>query len=135
MIAEDELKQRMKIFSVWIMQLVDELPKTMTASILSKQPLRAGTAIGANYRSVCRAKSNADFAAKLAIVEEEADETIYWLELLTAGNMVKEDRIRSLIKEANEFVAITVASIKTIRQSIEKSKIKNSNSKIYVPIV
>ncbi|OGW95500.1 MAG: four helix bundle protein [Omnitrophica bacterium RIFCSPLOWO2_12_FULL_44_17] len=133
--AEDELKQRMKIFSVRIMQLVDELPKTMTASILSKQLLRAGTAIGANYRSVCRAKSNADFAAKLAIVEEEADETIYWLELLTAGNMVKEDRIRSLIKEANEFVAITVASIKTIRQSIEKSKIKNSNSKIYVPIV
>ena len=77
--------------------------------------MRAGTSVGANYRAACRARSRADFIAKMGVVEEEADETVYWLELLLEAKLVALDQIQCLIKEANEITSIVVASIKTAR--------------------
>lgn len=78
----DEMKQRTRVFALRVIRLVEALPKTRTAEVLGKQLLRCGTSVGANYRASCRAKSQADFIAKMGIVEEEADEAIYWIELL-----------------------------------------------------
>ena len=80
--TQDEMKQRTKTLALRIMKLVERLPATKTADVLGKQLLRSGTSVGANYRAACRAKSTADFIFKLSIVEEEADESIYWIELL-----------------------------------------------------
>ena len=91
------------------------LPRKRTADILGRQLVRSATSIGANYRSACRGKSTADVIAKLSIVEEEADESVYWLELLVEAGFVREDRVLPLIRESNEIVAMTVASIKTLR--------------------
>ena len=96
--------------------MVEALPKSRTADMIGRQLLRCRTSVGANYRSACRGKSTADVLAKLAIVEEEADETIYWLELLIETKIVSANDVESLIKESNEIVAMTVASIKTLRK-------------------
>ena len=127
---EDELKNRMQRFAVEVVRLVNELPKKQSAGVLGKQLLRCGTSIGANYRAACRAKSKADFIAKLAIVEEEADEAIYWLELLVSTDIAAEESVGHLIEEASEFVAIAVSSIKTMRgPSLAQSKIQIPKSK------
>ena len=110
---EQEFKKRTKQFALCVIELVDELPTRRTADVLGRQLVRSGTSVGANYRSACRGKSAADVFAKLAIVEEEADETIYWLELLVEAKIVAETRVT--MKESNEIVAMTVASIKTLR--------------------
>jgi four helix bundle protein len=83
--------------------------------VISRQLLRSATSIGANYRAACRGKSTADVISKLSIVEEEADESVYWLELLVESNIVPESQVTDLLKEANEIVAMIVASIKTLR--------------------
>jgi four helix bundle protein len=83
--------------------------------VISRQLLRCATSIGANYRAACRGESTADVMAKLAIVEEEADEAVYWMELLTESGVVPAAQVTELIKEANEILAMTVASIKTLR--------------------
>ena len=112
----EELKERTKNFAIEILKFVDELPaKNRTAEVLGRQLLRSGTSVGANYRSACRAKSRADFVAKMGIVEEEADETIYWTELLVEAKVTPKDRVTWLLREADELVAIAVASIKTAR--------------------
>jgi four helix bundle protein len=95
--------------------LVESLPRSRTADIIGRQLLRSGTSIGANYRAACRGKSKADVISKLAIVEEEADETVYWLELLIESKVVEPSRVDSLLRETNEIVAMVVASIKTLR--------------------
>jgi four helix bundle protein len=112
---EQAFKQRTQKLALQIMELVEALPKSRSADVIGRQLLRCGTSIGANYRSACRGKSIADVLAKLAIVEEEADETIYWLELLIAAKIVRANDIGILIKESDEIVAMTVASIKTLR--------------------
>mgnify|MGYP003579880878 CR=1 FL=1 len=112
---EQEFKHRTKRLALHVIKLVEELPRSRTAEVLGRQLLRSGTSAGANYRSACRGKSTADVLAKLAIVEEEADETIYWLELLVEAKIVAESRVVELTKETNENVAMTVASIKTLR--------------------
>jgi len=112
---EREFKRRTKQLALRVIDLVDELPKRSTADVIGRQLVRSATSVGANYRSACRGKSTADVLAKLAIVEEEADETIYWLELLIEANIVREARVAELMKETNEIVAMTVASIKTLR--------------------
>jgi four helix bundle protein len=112
---EQEFKQRTKRLALRVIELVEELPKNRTADVLGRQLLRSATSVGANYRSACRGKSTADVLAKLAIVEEEADETVYWLELLVEAKIVPESRVTPLLKESNEIVAMTVASIKTLR--------------------
>ncbi len=127
---EDELKQSTKTFAVNIIALVEELPNIRSAKALENQLLRCGTSVGANYRSACRAKSRADFIAKLAAVEEEADEAIYWLELLVAARLVEKRRVESLIQEAHEFVCIVVSSIKTMRLRQETHASLNLKSKI-----
>ena len=112
---EQEFKKRTKQLALCVIELVDELPTRRTADVLGRQLVRSGTSVGANYRSACRGKSAADVLAKLAIVEEEADETIYWLELLVEAKIVAETRVTEIMKESNEIVAMTVASIKTLR--------------------
>jgi four helix bundle protein len=112
---ELEFKQRTKRLALRVIKLVEELPKSTTDDVIGRQLTRSATSVGANYRAACRGKSTADVLSKLAIVEEEADETIYWLELLVEAKIVPESRIRDLIQEADEIVAMTVSSIKTLR--------------------
>lgn len=112
----NDLKDRTKAFAIRIIKLVESLPKGKTADVIGRQLLRSGTSVAANYRSSCRARSNADFIAKMGVVEEEADETIFWMELLIESGMVKQERLYALMKEADELLAIIVASIRTARK-------------------
>lgn len=112
----NDLKQRTKDFALRVIKLVESLPNNRTSDVLGKQLLRSGTSVGANYRAACRARSAAEFQAKMGIVEEEADESCYWIELLTDSKQVKASRVADLLKEASELTAIAVASIKTSRQ-------------------
>lgn len=114
---EQEFKTRTKEIALRIIRLVDALPKSTVGYVLGKQLLRSGTSIGANYRAACRGKSRADVAHKLQIVEEEADESIYWIELLVDAGIVSEKMVVLLKGDVNEIVAMTVASIKTLRLS------------------
>jgi four helix bundle protein len=111
-----ELQARTKAFALRIIKLVDVLPRTATGQIIGRQLLRSATSVGANYRSACRGQSHAEFAAKLSIVVEEADESLYWLELLEEAGLVKRERLTELLKEANELLAITAAARKTAKQ-------------------
>jgi four helix bundle protein len=100
---------------------VQSLPKQDTAIILGRQLLRAGTSVGANYRSACRAKSRADFISKLKIVEEECDESIYWMELLREARIGNDALLMGLIEEAGQILSIIVASIRTARSRANSS--------------
>lgn len=111
------MKQRTKLFALGVIQLVESLPKERTTGVLGGQLLRAGTSVGSNYRSACRAKSTADFISKMGIVEEEADESLYWMELLIDAGIEVNRKMEALMKEAGELLSITVASIKTARKS------------------
>ena len=91
------------------------MPKKQTADIIGKQLLRSAMSVGANYRAACRGKSSADVLHKLAIVEEEGDETLYWMELLVESHMIPEKRLTDLMSETNQIIAMTVSSIKTLR--------------------
>jgi four helix bundle protein len=113
----DHMQKRTKAFALRIIKLSEGLPHTRTAEIIGRQLLRCGTSVGANYRSACRAKSLADFIAKMAIVEEEADEVIYWLDLLVESGLLQQRQITDLLSEADQIVAMTVASIKTARRN------------------
>ncbi|MGH9454526.1 MAG: four helix bundle protein [Terriglobia bacterium] len=115
LVTSEDLKARTKSFALRIIMLVDAVPRRVAGQVISKQLLRAATSVGANYRAACRAQSRADFAAKLSIVVEEADESVYWLELLRESSLVKPERLERLLKEANELVAIAVASRKTAK--------------------
>ena len=118
----DDLKARTKQFALRVIRLVETLPKSRTADALGKQLLRAATSVGANYRAACRGRSAAEFQAKLGIVEEEADESGYWIELLVESGLVKAALVQSLLDEAGELTAITVASIKTSRRQIVRKR-------------
>ena len=113
--TEQEFKDRTKQIALRIIRLVESLPNTNTAQIIGKQLLRSATSVGANYRAACRGKSTADILHKLAIVEEEADESLYWLELLIESEIVTEKKLSVLMSDINETVAMTVSSIKTLR--------------------
>ena len=116
MSGDTDLKARTKSFALRIIKMVDALPNTRSANVIGNQLLRSGTSVGANYRAACRARSTAEFVAKLGIVEEEADECGYWLELLLDSGLMTHKQLSELMKEADELVAITVASIKTARK-------------------
>ena len=111
-----DLKARTKSFALRVIKVVDALPNTRSANVIGHQLLRSGTSVGANYRAACRARSTAEFVAKLGVVEEEADESGYWMELLIDSGLMSQAQLGELLKEADELVAITVASIKTARQ-------------------
>ena len=125
---EKEFKNRTKRLALRAIKVVGALPNGYVAETIGKQLLRSATSVGANYRAACRGKSIADVVHKLSIVEEEADETIYWMELLIEAEIFPETRLATVISETNEIVAMTVASIKTLRES--KSAIQNPKSKI-----
>jgi four helix bundle protein len=93
------------------------MPRSLAGQIIGRQLLRSATSVGANYRAACRVQSRAEFAAKLSIVVEEADESLYWLEILSESGLVKPERLRELIKEADEVVAIATSSRKTVKAS------------------
>src|SRR5213080_5488901 len=122
-----DLKKRTKAFALRILKLVDALPKTTAGRALSSQIVRSGTSVAANYRAACRAKSTADFIVKVGIVEEEADETLFWLELLEESELVTAAKLAALQQEANELIAITVTSIKTARRN------RADNSALRIP--
>jgi four helix bundle protein len=115
-VNEQQFKARTKQLALRVIRLVESLPNTKTAEVIGKQILRSATSVGANYRDACRAKSKADLVAKLSIVEEEVDETIYWLELLIESQLIASDKVANLLNEAHQILAMTVASIKTLRE-------------------
>ena len=110
-----ELKARTKTFSLRVIKLVNALPHSLASQVIGKQLLRAATSVGANYRAACRAQSKSDFAAKISIVLEEADESLYWLELIGESGLIKAERLKDLLREANELTAIVNASRKTAK--------------------
>ncbi|MBU6399587.1 MAG: four helix bundle protein [Verrucomicrobia bacterium] len=111
------LQRRTKRFALQIVEFCESLPHDEACGVLRRQLLRCGTSVGANYRAACRAKSKADFISKMGNVEEEADESGYWLELLVDAGKVSPRQASSLLEEANELVAIAVASINTARRN------------------
>lgn len=114
-VTPEEMKRRTQRFALGIMRLAPQLGRGPVADVLVRQLIRCGTSVGANYRAACAARSGADFVAKLGIVQEEADECVYWLELATAGGLARAERVAALIQEAREILAMTVASIRTAR--------------------
>ncbi len=130
MINESQMKERTKQFALRILKLADALPKTRSGNAIAAQIVRSGTSVAANYRALCRAKSRADFINKTSIVEEEADESCFWLELLVDAGLLGAQEVQPLLQEASEITAILVASRKTAvaRQrpfENRKSKIEN----------
>jgi len=117
-----ELAQRTKAFALRILKVVASLPKSREADILAKQLLRAGTSVGANYREARRGRSRADFAAKIGICVHEADESLYWLELLAEPKMVRAELLWDLQREASQLIAIFAASAKTVRPRSDVGK-------------
>jgi four helix bundle protein len=112
---EKTFKTRTKKLAVTIIKEVGNLPRSLASEVIGKQLIRSGTSIGANYRAACRAKSTADMINKLKIVEEESDETEYWLEILVEADLIPESQISSIYKETDEILSMAVASIKTLR--------------------
>ncbi len=110
---ESELKQRTKQFSLRVMKLIAALPGGVEARAIGSQLVRSGTSVGANYRAACRGRSKAEFIAKLGTVEEEADESAFWMELIIEGGLMEKSRVEPLLHEANELVAIIAASRKS----------------------
>lgn len=113
---EEQFKQRTKQLALRVIRLVETLPRTKSAEVIGKQLVRSATSVGANYRAACRAKSTADIINKLKIVEEEADETLYWLELIVEADLMPLARVKDLMSETDEIIAMTVASLKTLRK-------------------
>jgi four helix bundle protein len=122
---ENEFKRRTKGIALRVIKVIEALPPTKAAEVIGRQLLRSGTSVGANYQAACRGRSPADAIAKLAIVEEEADESIYWIELLIEAGILPANRLSNLADELNEIVAMTVPSQKTLRRNNPKSKIPN----------
>ena len=111
----EQLKERTKQFAIRVVRLFCSLPKTDEAKVIGKQALRSRTSVAANYRAVCRARSKAEFVARIGVVVEEADETVFWLELLVETAIVSQARMSGLLAEANELLAIFAASQRTSR--------------------
>jgi len=128
----EELKKRTEQFGLRCIKAVETLPNTRTADVLGRQLLRSATSVGANYRSACRAQSKRDFISKVAIAIEEADESLYWLEMIVEAGLLSEKRLADLMKEGNEIVAILTASSRTAKRNL-RSPISNQKSKISNP--
>jgi four helix bundle protein len=127
---EREMIARTKQFALRTMKLVGALPKTIQGRAIGSQLMRSGTSVAANYRAACRARSKAEFIAKLGTVEEEADESAFWLELIIEGELLSSAQVQPLLLEASELVAITAASKKTASGTLARSQIANRKSQI-----
>ena len=112
---EAEFRRRTKKLALWVIPLVDELPNTKSSRVIANQLIRSGTGVGSNYRAACCAKSKTDMAVKMGTVIEEADETVYWLELLVEANMVTKERVAHVHQEASEIFLMATSSRKTLR--------------------
>ena len=113
-----ELKNRTKIFAIKIVRLTELLPNKQIGWTITNQIIRSGTSVAANYRAVCRAKSDKDFISKMETVIEESDETLFWLELIIELDLIKNNDFSDLKKEANELIAIFVSSVKTVKSRL-----------------
>ena len=122
-----ELQDRTKRFALRVLVLINRLPNTIGGRVLANQLARSATSVGANYRAACRARSRAEFASKLGIVAEEADESLYWLELIGDGNFLPEKKIASLLAEADEITAIFTSSRRSASR-LQPSTIKPQTS-------
>ena len=109
----DALKTRTKDFAIRIFRLVDALPKSVQGRAVLNQIIRSGTSMAANYRAACRARSRAEFIAKIGVVEEEVDETLFWLELIIETGLLPLTKLKPLLREGDEIVSIMVASLKS----------------------
>ncbi len=129
----DEFRNRTRTFALRVIRLVEALPKSVTGRVVADQLLRCATSVGANYRAACRAKSRADFIAKMRIVEEECDESLYWMELLVKSGQVPAARLGDLMKEGDALVALVVASVKTARSRQQPAAPRRRQSPIVNP--
>jgi four helix bundle protein len=128
-----ELKNRTKAFALRVMNLVDALPKSIKARAIANQLIRSGTSVAANYRAACRARSKAEFISKIGTVEEEADESALWMELIIEDKLLPDKKVRSLHTEASELVAIMASSYISASRNLQqrqKSTIRNQKSAI-----
>ncbi len=114
------LKRRTKRFALRILKLVQALPKSDEARVISRQLLRCGTSVGANYRAVCRARSRKEFISKMSVVVEEADETIFWFEIVIEGGVAGAARMKPIVDEANQLLAIFAASLRTAQRAAKR---------------
>ena len=136
--TEDDLKKRTKLFALRILKLVAALPKTLAGRTIGGQLVRSGTSVAANYRAACRARSKAEFISRLGVVEEEADESALWLELIMESQLMKKTLVEPLWTEADEIVAIMTSSRKSASKSlvtvgssrVSRAQIKNQESKL-----
>ena len=124
---KQELLGRTKMFALRSLRLVDHLPRTMSGRAIGNQLVRSATSVGANYRAACRSRSRAEFAAKLGVDAEEADESVYWLELISGGKLLPEAKVEDLLKEANELTAIFTCARRTSSRN-QTSKLKHQTS-------
>jgi four helix bundle protein len=120
----NELRQRTKRFGLRVMKLVEALPNGSIGRAIAGQLVRSGTAVGANYRAACRGRSRVEFIARLGVVEEEADESAYWLELIIEGGLMPRDKVTPLLQEAEELVKIMASSRKTAKEAMANRKSK-----------
>ncbi len=121
-----ELKKRLQGFALRIIKLTEKLPNNITGRTLGNQIIRSGTSPGANYRAACLGKSDKDFLNKLKMVEEELDETLYWLELIILSDLIKENLLSDLITENHELLKIIVSSIVTMKKKINSDMNKSN---------
>ena len=128
--TERELIERTKQFALRVISLVNALPRTIEGRSIAGQLMRSGTSVAGNYRAACRARSKPEFISKLGTVEEEADESAFWLELIIDAGLMNESKIQPLLNEASEIVAIMASSKKTAARSGSQSQIANRKSKI-----
>jgi len=113
----DELRARTRKFALRVVKMVQVLPRNAVADVLGKQVLRSATSVGANYRAACNATTRPTFLHKMSIVVEEADETVYWLEMIRDAEIIKAEKLADLINEAEQILKIMSASLKTARQN------------------
>jgi len=126
----EDMRKRTRDFALRVIRLAESLPNTPTANAIRNQMVRCGTSVGANYSAACRARSRRDFVSKMGIVEEETDETRYWIQLLIDAKLMNRERVANLLKEGDEILAIVVASIKTAKR---RARTESSNSAIRNP--
>jgi four helix bundle protein len=135
----DDFRKRTKAFALRIIRLTEALPRSGAAAIIRGQLVRCGTSVGANYRAACRARSRRDFVAKMGVVEEECDESLYWMELLIDSGQVTAGKMKNLMGEAEEILTMVVASIRTCRSGTaqatrrRQSAIRNPQSAMRHP--
>ena len=128
MMNPEIMKKRTKQFALRIIKLARALPKTIDGRTIGNQIIRCGTSVASNYRAACRARSRAEFIAKLGIVEEEADESVFWIEIIIVSEFMKKELVELLLKEANEITVMIVSSKKSARKNKNKSTIDNRKS-------